>query len=150
GSRIAFMSHRSGHDEIWVCNGDGSNPAQLTSFQSSSNTPRWFPDGRRIVFDSDKEGQKDIYLIDTDNPVPRRLTNDPSEDITPSVSQDGKWIYFSSRRTGRLEIWRVPAQGGEMVQITRNGGCVPLESPDGKVVYYQKGGGSDVWEVPVA
>jgi eukaryotic-like serine/threonine-protein kinase len=151
GSRIAFSSHRSGHDEIWVCNGDGSKPAQLTSFESSSSVPRWFPDGRRIVFNSDyKEEQTEIYLIDTDNPVPRRLTNDPSDDGGPSVSQDGKWIYFSSRRTGRFEIWRMPAQGGAAVQLTHNGGSVPLESPDGKVVYYQTGGGSDVWEVPVA
>jgi Tol biopolymer transport system component/serine/threonine protein kinase len=151
GLRIAFQSARSGNAEIWVCNGDGSNPVQLTSFESSTGTPRWFPDARRIVFDSQKEGQADIYVIDTDTRVPRRLTNDTSDDVTPSVSHDGKWIYFSSIRTGRWEIWRLPAEGGQAVQITHDGGTMPFESPDGKVIYYQKvSGDSDVWKVSVA
>jgi Tol biopolymer transport system component len=151
GSRVAFASYRSGNEEIWVCNGDGSNPVQLTSLESHSGTPRWFPDGRRIVFDSQKEGQPDIYVIDTDTRVPRRLTSDPSDDVTPNVSHDGKWIYFSSTRTGRWELWRLPSEGGQAVQMTHEGGVIPFESPDGKVVYYQKTlGDSDVWKVPVA
>ena len=134
-----------------MCNGDGSNPVQLTSLESSAGTPRWFPDGRRIVFDSQKEGQAEIYVIDTDTRVPRRLTSDPSDDATPSVSHDGKWIYFSSRRTGRWEVWRLPAEGGEALQVTHEGGFIPFESPDGKEVYYQEiQGDSDVWKVPAA
>jgi Tol biopolymer transport system component len=151
GLRVAFSSDRSGNDEIWVCNGDGSDPVQLTSLGSSSGTPRWFPDGKRIVFDSINEKQVDIYVIDTDTRVPRRLTSDPSDDITPSVSHDGKWIYFSSIRTSRWEIWRLAVEGGEAVQVTHEGGVRPLESPDGKVIYYQNIlGNSDVWRVPLA
>jgi Tol biopolymer transport system component len=151
GSRIAFQSDRSGNLEIWVCNSDGSNPVQLTSLESSSGTPRWFPDGRRIVFDSQTEGQTEIYLTDTDTRVPRRLTSDPSADVTPSVSRDGKWIYFASTRTGRWEVWRMPAEGGQAMQVTHTGGFIPFESSDGKEVYYQKiQGNSDVWKVPVA
>jgi Tol biopolymer transport system component/DNA-binding winged helix-turn-helix (wHTH) protein len=149
GSRIAFSSARSGHEEVWVCNNDGSNPVQLTFLGSHSGTPRWFPDGKHIVFDSQKEGQWDIYLIDTDTLIPRRLTNDPADDATPCMSHDGNWIYFASTRTGRLEIWRLPNEGGEAVQITREGGAMPLEAPDGKEVYYLKSlGDSDVWKVP--
>lgn len=151
GLRIAFQSARSGNAEIWVCNSDGSNPVQLTSLESSTGTPRWFPDGRRIVFDSQKEGQSDIYVIDTDTRVPRRLTNHTSDEVTPSVSHDGKWIYFSSIRTGRWEIWRMPAEGGQAMQMTHDGGVIPFESRDGKVIYYQKAlADSDVWRVPVA
>jgi Tol biopolymer transport system component/DNA-binding winged helix-turn-helix (wHTH) protein len=151
GSRVVFSSNRSGNWEIWVCNGDGSNPVQLTSQGSHSGTPRWFPDGRNIVFDSQNEGQFDIYAIDSDTRVPRRLTTDPSDDVTPSVSHDGKWIYFAARRTGSFEVWRMPSEGGEAVQLTHEGGAIPLESPDGKVVYYQKTvDDSDVWKVPVA
>ena len=151
GSRVAFSSDRTGNQEIWVCNGDGSNPVQLTSLETSSGTPRWFPDGRRLVFDSQKEGQAEIYVIDTETRVPLRLTSDPSDDVTPSVSHDGKWIYFASRRTGRWEVWRLPAEGGQAVQVTHEGGAIPFESLDGKKVYYQKKlAASDVWQVPVA
>jgi len=150
GSRVAFASVRSGNTEIWVCDSDGANPVQLTSLESHSGTPRWFPDGRRIVFDSQKEGQSDLYVIDTDTRLPRRLTTDPSNDMTPSVSHDGKWIYFASTRTGREEVWRLPAEGGQAVQVTHEGGAIPFESPDGKAVYYQKTlDVSDVWKIPI-
>ena len=35
GSQVAFSSYRSGNAEIWVCNGDGSNPVQLTSLETA-------------------------------------------------------------------------------------------------------------------
>jgi Tol biopolymer transport system component len=147
GSKIVFSSNRSGHSEIWDCNGDGSNPVQLTSLQSSSGSPRWFPDGRRVVFDSDKEGHTEVYATDITTLVPHRLTNDSSDNVTPIVSPDGKWIYFASRRTGRFEIWRMPAEGGEAMQVTRNGGSWPQVSPDSKEVYYTAPDGVDVWKV---
>jgi len=45
----------------------------------------------------------------------------------------------------------MPSEGGDGVQVTHKGGCIPFESPDGNVVYYQKTmGDSDVWKVPAA
>jgi Tol biopolymer transport system component len=147
-SKIVFASDRSGPTEIWSCNGDGSNPVQLTSLESKTGSPRWFPDGRRIVFDFDKEGVYEIYVMEIATLVPRRLTNGQVDNIEPSVSHDGKWIYFGSRRTGNWEIWHMPAEGGEAVQMTHHGGKGPFESLDGKVVYYLKG--QDVWQVSVS
>ncbi len=47
----------------------------------------------------------------------------------------------------------MPAAGGDAVQITRNGGDVPQESPDGKFLYYLKGDSDptscSVWRMPV-
>jgi Tol biopolymer transport system component/serine/threonine protein kinase len=147
GSRIVFTSDRSSHNEIWVCNADGSDSVQLTSLESSSGTPGWFPDGRRIVFDSSKEGHTELYMIDITTLLPHRLTNESSDNVTPSVSPDGKWIYFASRRTGRFEVWRMPAEGGEAMQVTRNGGSWPQVSLDSKEVYYLAPDGVDVWKV---
>jgi Tol biopolymer transport system component len=50
------------------------------------------------------------------------------------------------------EIWKVPAGGGNPVQITPDGEQreTPQESPDGKFVYYLKGGTQcSVWRMPV-
>ena len=148
GSKIVFASDRSGHYEIWSCDADRSNPIQLTSLESTAGSPFWFPDGKRIVFDSDKEGHREIYVMDISTRVPRRLTNEASDDITPIVSHDGKWIYFVSMRTGRFEVWRMTVEGGDAVQVTRQGGeFFPLESVDGRVLYYYKDHG--IWKVPV-
>ena len=153
GDRIAFQSNRSGAEEIWLCNRDASSPVQLTrSGRGFSGSPQWSPDGRSIAFDrSQAGGAFGIYRIDADGGEPVALVRTASENVAPAWSRDGAWIYFSSDRTGRYEIWKVPAQGGAAVQVTRNGGSAPQESPDGRELYYQKALGQKggLWKAPV-
>jgi len=90
-----------------------------------------------------------------DGGLPRRLTTASSDENVPSWSRDGRWIYFSSDRTGKRQIWKAPAEGGEAVQVTKQGGFSAFESPDGKFVYYTKDfreGGEftpGIWRTPV-
>jgi Tol biopolymer transport system component/DNA-binding winged helix-turn-helix (wHTH) protein len=152
GKRIAFVSNRSGSDEIWVCGSEGENPIRLTSFRGPlAGSPSWSPDGKQIVFDCRPEGNADVYVVSADGGQPRRLTTDPAEDIVPSWSSDGRWIYFTSNRSGRLQIWKMPAGGGEAVQMTRQGGFEPVESPDGRRLYFtQDRGSSSIRRMPAA
>jgi Tol biopolymer transport system component len=136
GKRIAFESTRSGSYEIWVCDSNGTNLVQLTSFDRTTGTPRWSPDGRHIAFDSRIETHSDIYVISAEGGSPRRLTTETSDEVVPSWSRDGKWIYFVSNRSGDRQVWKMPAEGGEKVQVTKRGGFAAFESPDGKFVYY--------------
>ena len=141
GRRISFMSERSGTEEIWICDSDGSKTLQLTSFGGAAIYGlSWSPDGQNIALTVAQKGMKeDIYVVSVNGGVPRRMTADPAEDKWPYWSHDGKWIYFSSTRSGREEIWKIPSNGGEAVQITRNSGDIPQESADGKFLYYMKG-----------
>ena len=114
-------------------------------------TPRWSPDGRRIAFDSDAEGGEfDIWVIGADGGKPVRMTTHPANDGNPSWSHDGRWIYFDSARTGPQQVWKMPADGGEAIQLTSDGGYAPLESPDGKFLYYTKSLlHTTLWRVPL-
>jgi Tol biopolymer transport system component len=137
GKRIAFESERSGVGRIWLCDSDGSNLAPLTSSGDGGNRMKWSPDGQSIAFDVDKEGngKEDIYVISANGGAPRRLTTDPAADNWPCWSQDGQSVYFTSTRSGAKQIWKMPAGGGDAVQITRDAGAdIPRESPDGKFV----------------
>jgi Tol biopolymer transport system component/DNA-binding winged helix-turn-helix (wHTH) protein len=151
GKRIGFTSDRSGTMQVWVCSHDGSNALQLTSLPGSgAQLSAWSPDGRSIAFNSAVRGNWDIYVVPADGGVPRRLTAEGSDDSGPSWSRDGRSVYFGSNRTGRFEVWKVPSGGGTAVQVTRNGGYKPVESGDGKFVYYTKGPAVfDAWKVPV-
>lgn len=151
GKKIVFDSDRSGSEEIWVCDSDGSHPVQLTFFDGpAAGTPRWSPDGQQIVFDAHPAGNADIYVISAEGGKPRRLTLGPFHNVMPSWSRDGRWIYYCSNRSGAFQTWKVPAAGGQAMQVTKQGGFEAFESPDGKLLYYTKGrGAGGIWRMPV-
>ncbi len=151
GSRVAFQSDRTGTWEIWLCNRDGSNAAQLTHFQGPLvGTPRWSPDGKQIVFDSRASGVSQIYAISAEGGEPRQLTSDASGGEVPSWSRDGNWIYFSNIRDGSANVWKLPAQGGAVLPVTRDGGIYAVESLDGRYLYFSRSAHDPtIWRVPV-
>ena len=152
GRRIAFSSLRGGGVEnVWICDSDGANPVQLTTFEKGrAGTARWSPDSRRIAFDNAEAGDNNVYVIEADGGVPRRLTRQPSMDNLGGWSRDGRWIYFVSNRSGTRQIWKIPAEGGEAVQVTTGGGGYAQESWDGRDLYYiKRRSTSDIWRVPV-
>jgi serine/threonine protein kinase len=154
GKRITFASDRSGSDEIWTCHSDGSNCIQLTSFGGLVHNPRWSPDGKFIVFDSRRAGQADLFVIGAEGGNAQQLTTDPASDTQPSWSHDGRWIYFASLRTGQYQVWKMPwtqgsARESEAVQVTKKGGYVALESPDGRFIYYaNRRANPGLWRAP--
>lgn len=151
GSRIAYISTKSGADEIWTTDLKGGAPTQLTSFRGPRlGMPRWSPDGRRVVFTARPEGQADLYSIDASGGAPIRLTSTPGDETAPSWSRDGHSIYFAARRTGTWEVWRMPATGGAAVRVTAHGGHTAYESADGKWVYFSRADSPGIWRMPAA
>jgi Tol biopolymer transport system component/DNA-binding winged helix-turn-helix (wHTH) protein len=150
GKRVAFESDRSGStQEIWVCDIDGSNCAPVTSFGTWSRMPRWSPDGKRIVCEASRDGKTSIYTIDLETRGVHGLVADPSEERVPSWSRNGRWVYFASKRSRSWQIWKVLAEGGAPVLLTKQGGFRPFESSDSRFVYYAKGSDvAGVWRVP--
>jgi len=149
-TKIVLTSDRSGPREIWVTESDGSNPIQITKLENSATgEPRWSPDGTKIAFDSRVRGKSDIYLVGLDGAEPRRLTDDLFDDSVPSWSADGRWIYYGSDRSGELEVWKVSAMGGSpAIQVTKHGGLLAFETPDGKNLYYISANKtSDLWQI---
>jgi Tol biopolymer transport system component len=153
GTRIAFTSTRSGAEEIWVANADGSKPDQMTTMRGwVCANPRWSPNGESILFHSASKGSpRELYVLNIRSREVKQLTDDPAADTQASWSRDGRTVYFASNKTGSNEIWRMPATGGDRTQVTRHGGAFALESYDGRFLYYSKAGNprADIWRVPV-
>ena len=138
GSRIAFVSFRSGGPELWVAGRDGSGLQQITSLGAPGLlVGGWSPDGTRIAFEAAVEGNTDVYFVGTDGGRLHQVTAESSIDGVPSWSGDGQWIDFASTRAGVVpDIWRVSPDGGQAVRLTRNGGFEPRESSDGRYLFY--------------
>jgi Tol biopolymer transport system component len=152
GNRIAFRSDRSGSNEIWIANVDGTNQRQVTHFGGPlTGSPRWSPDGAYLAFDSRQTGNADIYIIPANGGGARRFTADPASDVVPSWSRDGKSIYFASDRGGKWQVWKQDVAGGEAHQVTKGGGFLALESEDEQsLFYYRRDPEPSVWRIPVA
>jgi Tol biopolymer transport system component/DNA-binding winged helix-turn-helix (wHTH) protein len=142
GRRIAFESDRTGGNEVWVCDADGSNALQLTSFGiRGTGTPRWSPDGKLIAFDSRIGGSGDeskIYLVDPNGSAPRKLNIDLRDSSVPSWSRDGRWIYFTHGSAFDSSIWKVPSEGGHATQVVQSPAFLQMESPDGQYLYFTR------------
>jgi Tol biopolymer transport system component len=150
GKSIAFESDRFGNEEIWVSDADGSKAVQVTSSgKAQAGSPTWSPDNQRIAFDSNAAGQWDIYVISSQGSRPNLFTSGSGSKIRPSWSHDGKWIYYCASGDNGLQIWKKPATGGRELQITKNGGCNQMESPDGRHLYYLSTGNRTLRRVPV-
>ena len=111
--------------------------------------PQWSPDGSRIVFVGFVKSHHDIFWIGANGGTPQLLIDHPGNNSNPTWSRDGQWIYFFSDRSGRQEIWRMPAEGGEATQITRNGGWRALESWDGQWLYVMKRPYGSLWRISI-
>jgi Tol biopolymer transport system component len=85
GRKVAFRSDRSGNSEIWICDGDGSNAVQLTSFGGPNvGGPAWSPDGESVAFVLRREGPGKICIVSAGGGKPRQLTENPGSDENPS------------------------------------------------------------------
>jgi Tol biopolymer transport system component/DNA-binding winged helix-turn-helix (wHTH) protein len=151
GKKIAFESNRLGFWDIWTCDTEGANCHQVTSLHGTAGRARWSPNGRYIAFEFHPKERSEIYVVEVPGGIPRLLPTIPGADnLSPSWSRDGKWLYFASKRGSEpFQVWKMPVQGGSPTKLTKNGGISPVESPDGRFLYYCKYEQGGVWRMPL-
>lgn len=150
GLRFAFQSQRSGFQEIWMAAVDGTGAHPLTHGNGPlTGSPSWGHQHDEILFDSRTGGHSHIFAIHATGGSPRQLTDGDFNDITPRWSTDDSTVYFRSNRGGRWQLWRVDRNGGSPQPVTTGDGIVPQESPDGKFLYFARGGEAGIWRVPI-
>jgi Tol biopolymer transport system component len=149
GSLIAFISDRSGKDEVWRCGADGTACTQLTSGEAALIfSPAWSPDGAAIAFSAERAGNRDIYVVAAAGGPLRRLTTDHVHDMNPSWSRDGKFLYYVSGP--ELRLMKIRADGSSAPKNLGTKAWRVAESPDGTEVICSKDGHSGLWSLPVA
>ena len=154
GTRVAFLSGRSGGNAVWVCDFDGTNCSRLT--EQPCGVLRWSPDSRWIAYTTHGGSTSDIYVVSAEGGAKRRITHHDATDIIPSWSNNGQWLYFNSNRSGEEQIWKIPFEGGEAQQVTTGGARDCLESSDGRFLYFTRRRESasykyfDIYKVPVS
>ena len=97
GSQFVVQSNRTGNNEIFKINADGTGDTNLTNNPATDNWPKWSPDGTTIIFHSNRTGDNEIWSMDSFGGNLVNLTNSPAtNDNTPEWSPDGTKIAFTA------------------------------------------------------
>ena len=158
GKQIAFISDRTGSDNIWLINADGTNPKQVSKETDDLlGSPSWTPDGNYIVArkygpyptPEDYLRMTALWLYHKDGGKGIELVKGKGETTINSgayFSPDGNLLYFSSHPDsfkynvdiGRFQVHTFNRETGEIQTITSEygGGLRPVPSPDGHYLVY--------------
>jgi Tol biopolymer transport system component len=138
GSRLAFVSERTGQSELWLADADGENPRQVTRLEALRvAVPNWDRESRRLVFHARLRGndtRPKLYVVDPDAAGgPRRI--ETAENLAaPSWSADGEHVYANS--VGDTQVFRVRVADGATEPLFE--GDLAQETPDGKHMLYAR------------
>lgn len=158
GSRVVFVSDRSGYADVYVASTlDGKILRKLVSGERSDEFEAlhvlrtgfaWSPDGARIAFVT-KAGASDVlHVIDADGGEPEASLRFPLDGMfTPSWSPDGQRIAFVGTRAGASDLYVTDVSGTNLVRLTRDYDDErdPAWSPDGKTIAFASDRDSPAW-----
>lgn len=144
GSRIAFVSYRSGTPRIWVMDSTGANQTALATGSESyvpESAPSWSPDGTQLVYTSTRSGMSQVFVIPAAGGAPLQLSHEMNGAFNPVWSADGSQIYFVSVMgepslravtvaTGETSDWVYDAAGIGQPSCS-SAGCIAVEGAYG-------------------
>ena len=170
GRDIAFLSDRSGREELWIAHADGSEPREVTNLRGDPilTSPSWSADGRTIFVSlfHPEYVAFELLSVDIASGASKVLVpiGDPSANSTvgAQASRDGRWLYYASQvppkdsqppgwvirrrdlSSGREETLVEPPRSYRPDLVVGTF-FRPLPSPDGRLLVYATRYGSEMW-----
>jgi tricorn protease len=139
GRKIAMISDRSGEEEVWLVNQDGSGkPEQLTTGGKAMRyAPEWSSDGKRLAF-SDKDGK--LYVLTVADHKLTQIADERNNTVRDYVwSPCGDALAFSLSEESTLRsIWIWTVADGKLHRATDAmfHSYSPAWDPKGNYLYY--------------
>ena len=154
GKKIAFVSDRSGGDNLYTMSLDRSDTTQVT--QGNSNqyfSPEWSPDGKYIVVSRGggafPASKLHLYPVDGGSGFPLIQPGPQTANLKTmgaAFSPDGRYVWFAARSGDwhynaifpQYQIGSYDRETGTMTELSSRYGSAfrPAVSPDGKWLTY--------------
>jgi predicted amidohydrolase len=124
GNQIAFVSGRSGREQVYLMNTDGTAVERLSDGTGEASNPSWHPNGQILAFawtQGYAPGTWNIFVMDVARHTYNQLTSGTGKNENPVWAPDGRHLVFMSTRSGRPQIWSMAADGTQLRQLTAEG-----------------------------
>ena len=154
GRSLLYVSSAGGMRDIWQVairrdGGPAAAPARLTA-GAEPYSISLSADGKRLAYSVLRQ-RANIWTAPLlpNGAAPysamRPLTRETQRVEGVALSPDGTWLAYDANRHGNADIFRMPAAGGEAVQLTNDPSddFQPVWSPDGtRIAFYSTRAGS--------
>ncbi|MFN2482794.1 MAG: S41 family peptidase [Pyrinomonadaceae bacterium] len=140
GKWIAFVSDRSGREEIYIVAVDGAGePQKLTDLDALKFGYSWSPDSTQIAYTSSDDR---LRVVTVASKQAKEITSSRYGNIgTPQWSPDGKWLAYSKPDVTRTtDIFLNSSAGGDEHKVTFDSfsETSPIFAPDGKKLFFAR------------
>ncbi len=172
GTKLAFVSTRTGAGNIYVLTLATGELTRLTYSDRPDSLDAWSHDGKWIYFTSavnDVAGQGDIFRVSSAGGTPLEVSHERYlNEFESAPSPDGQTIALMAKglssaqwwRNGHAhidetEVWLKPvAESGKYQMLLKADAkhAWPMWSADGKTLFYMSDatGAENIWAAPVA
>src|SRR5271157_2956215 len=134
GKWIAFVSDRTGREEVWISDELGKNQKKLSDVDCDKSAITWAPDSKSLMWSGTDHK---LRLVDIETGKEEVLVSSDAGNIgTPQFSPDGKWISYSKDdNLLRSHVWVKELATGKETMIACDQFMVSRGAkwtPDGK------------------
>src|SRR5439155_8738119 len=119
GTYVAYVSDRSGRDEIWISDPEGKSPKKITDADNEKGALVWTPDSKSLLYTA---ADKRLYNYSVADEKTIAVTSSDVNRIgSVAVSPDSRWVAYAKQdRTLRSHVYIAPIAGGEERHVSED------------------------------
>jgi len=150
GTKVLFISNKTGNSDVWIVDAAGGEPRNLTNWPSDETGAGWSADGSSVYFLSDREASplRDLWEVPVSGGAPRRITRVGTvADLTVSRVSSDVFVGTFGGSEGQLVFNRLLPDGRLQVLWDRSnalgvnrGGIMPSGDSLALLVQFPSGG----------
>ena len=139
GRWIAYVSDRTGEDEIYIAPQDGlGKEQQITSgHKGFMFPPQWSPDSKKLAWADQK---LNLWYVDTTEKKPVKVDQAHYGEITNyNWSPDSKWLAYDKNGENQYSVvylYSLAEAKSTAATSNMNNSYAPVFDPEGKYLYY--------------
>jgi len=139
GRWVAYMSDRTGEDELYITPQDGLGQEQRITYDGKMFRlpPVWAPDSKKLLF-ADKETR--LFYVDINDKKPVQIDQGKYADLTDyNWSPDGTWVAYSKaaeNHNGVIYLYGLADKKISAVTTNASDSSAPYFDPEGKYLYF--------------